>query len=211
MPGARQAAEQPVTLRQRILSAAFTEFMQHGYAGTSTLDIASRAKVSKRDLYAEFGSKHAMLEACIAARAERMRLPLQLPAPSDIEGLVATLVTFGSTLVREASRPEVVAVQRLAIGEAERSPDIARSLDTLGRAQTRLALSRLIGHSQSTGLIGPGNPGDMADDYIALLWRGGLLMQLQLGTVTAPGARECERRARMAADSLLKLYPIPTA
>src|SRR5690348_7001602 len=100
-----------------------------------------------------------MLEACIAARAERMRLPLQLPAPSDREGLAATLATFGSTLLREASRREVVAVQRLAIGEAERSPDIARTLDTLGRAQTRQALSRLIAQGQSAGQIGPGNPG----------------------------------------------------
>ena len=185
--------------------------MQRGYAGTSTLDIASRAKVSKRDLYAEFGSKHAMLEACIAERAERMRLPLQLPAPSDRDGVVATLVAFGATLLREAARPEVITVYRLAIGEAERSPDIARTLDTLGRAQTRQALSRLFVNGQSAGLIGPGNPGDMAEDFIALLWRGGLLMRLQLGTTAAPGAKECERRAENAAVSLLKLYPIPTA
>jgi hypothetical protein len=39
-------------------SQAFTE---DGYAGTSTLDIATRAKVSKRDLDANFASKHAAL------------------------------------------------------------------------------------------------------------------------------------------------------
>jgi AcrR family transcriptional regulator len=211
MPRTRQTTDEPITLRRRILRAAFEEFMQRGYAGTSTLDIASRAKVSKRDLYAEFGSKHAMLEACIAERAERMRLPLQLPAPSDRDGVVATLVAFGATLLREAARPEVITVYRLAIGEAERSPDIARTLDTLGRAQTRQALSRLFVNGQSAGLIGPGNPGDMAEDFIALLWRGGLLMRLQLGTTAAPGAKECERRAENAAVSLLKLYPIPTA
>ncbi|HLY91437.1 MAG TPA: TetR/AcrR family transcriptional regulator [Acetobacteraceae bacterium] len=211
MPRTRQTDDGPVTLRRRILRAAFEEFMQRGYAGTSTLDIASRAKVSKRDLYAEFGSKHAMLEACIAERAERMRLPLQLPAPRDRDGLLATLMTFGASLLSEAARPEVIAVYRLAIGEAERSPDIARTLDTLGRAQTRQALSRLFVHSQSLGLIGSGNAGDMAEDFIALLWRGNLLMRLQLGTVAVPGAKECERRAENAAHSLLKLYPIPTA
>ena len=83
MPRTRQTIDEPIALRRRILRAAFEEFMQRGYAGTSTLDIASRAKVSKRDLYAEFGSKHAMLEACIAERAERMRQPLQLPAPRE--------------------------------------------------------------------------------------------------------------------------------
>lgn len=199
------------TLRERILSAAFTEFMQRGYAGTSTLDIASRAKVSKRDLYAQFGSKPAMLAACIAARAERMRMPLQLPAPRDRKGLTAILTAFGTTLLREASRPEVIAVHRLAIGEAEHSPDVAHTLDTLGRTRTQQSLTKLFAETQAAGLLGPGDPGEMADDFIALLWRGGLLMRLQLRTVAPPGNKECERRAEAATGALLRLYPSPTA
>ena len=140
-----------------------------------------------------------------------MRLPLQLPAPQDHPALVATLNAFGTTLLREASQPHVIAVFRLAIGETESSPDIAETLDTLGRAQTRQALSRLFVHSQTAAFIGPGNTGDMADDFIALLWRGGLLMRLQLATIAAPSQKECERRAHAATLSLLRLYPIPTA
>ena len=60
-------------MHERILGAAFKAFTEDGYAGTSTLDIATRAKVSKRDLYANFGSKHAVLVACIKSRADRMR------------------------------------------------------------------------------------------------------------------------------------------
>jgi AcrR family transcriptional regulator len=55
------AAENGV--HERILDAAFQAFTEDGYAGTSTLDIATRAKVSKRDLYANFASKHAVLVA----------------------------------------------------------------------------------------------------------------------------------------------------
>src|SRR5437868_6483690 len=61
-------------LHKRILRAAFEAFTEEGYAGTSTLDIATRARVSKRDLYANFGSKHEVLVACIKSRADRMRL-----------------------------------------------------------------------------------------------------------------------------------------
>ena len=68
-------------MHERILGAAFKAFTEDGYAGTSTLDIATRAKVSKRDLYANFGSKHAVLVACIKSRADRMRLPPDLPTP----------------------------------------------------------------------------------------------------------------------------------
>ena len=37
-------------MRQRILEAAFSAFMERGFAETSTLEIATRAKASKREL-----------------------------------------------------------------------------------------------------------------------------------------------------------------
>ena len=50
-----------LSMRERILDAAFSAFMRLGYGGASTSEIARLAQVSKRDLYAQFGSKHAML------------------------------------------------------------------------------------------------------------------------------------------------------
>jgi AcrR family transcriptional regulator len=64
----------PVTdkaTRARIIGAAFQAFMEKGYAGTSTLEIATRAKISKRDLYANFPNKQAILLACITSSAPR--------------------------------------------------------------------------------------------------------------------------------------------
>jgi AcrR family transcriptional regulator len=208
MPTSNQpATDPPPALRERILTAAFQTFMEHGYAGASTLDIAKRAKVSKRDLYAHFGSKQAMLAACIAARAERMRMSLNLPVPRNHAALLGTLIEFGATVLREVSRPEVLAVHRLALTEAENSPDVARTLDAIGRAATREALSRMLAGAQASGLLGAGNTGEMADDFTAILWRGGLLLRLLLRTAPPPGAKECERRARAAAKALLRLYP----
>ena len=60
-------------VRSRILDAAFALFMQHGYAATSTLEIATRARVSKRDLYTLVGNKQEMLAACVSARAGSKR------------------------------------------------------------------------------------------------------------------------------------------
>ena len=145
-------------MHERILGAAFKAFTEEGYAGTSTLDIATRAKVSKRDLYANFGSKHAVLVACIKSRADRMRLPPDLPAPRSRQMLASTLTAFATNLVREVSDPAVIATFRLAIAEATRSPEIAQALDTAGRDATRAALAELLANAQSTGLIGPGEP-----------------------------------------------------
>src|SRR5215472_13950100 len=64
------------SIRERILEAAFNLFSESGFSGTSMLDIVTRARVSKRDLYALFRNKHAVLAACIHKRTERMRRPL---------------------------------------------------------------------------------------------------------------------------------------
>jgi AcrR family transcriptional regulator len=45
------------------------------------LDIVTRARVSKRDLYALFKNKHAVLAACIGERTQQMRLPLDPAVP----------------------------------------------------------------------------------------------------------------------------------
>jgi AcrR family transcriptional regulator len=200
------AGTQGESQRERIVSAAFCAFMERGYAGASTLDIARRARVSKRDLYAQFGSKQAMLAAGIAERAERMRMPLDLPVPRDREALAATLVTFGRTQLREVTRPEVLAIQRLAIAEADRAPEFARTLDELGRAGSRSALIGLLAAAQAGGLLGPGDAEAMGDTFLSLLWTGGLLMRLLLRLAEAPDEVEGERRARFATQQVLLMY-----
>src|ERR1700686_1320091 len=82
--------------RQRILDAAFSAFMERGFVETSTLEIATRARVSKRELYALVGSKQEMLAACIAERAKRLQLPADLPEPHDQETLARSLEAFGA-------------------------------------------------------------------------------------------------------------------
>ena len=43
--------------RERILSAAWQLFMERGFAEATTLEISTRARVSKRELYARVGNK----------------------------------------------------------------------------------------------------------------------------------------------------------
>jgi len=74
-------------VRERILDAAFAVLMKSGYATTSTVEIATRASVSKRELYALVGNKQEMLIACIRERAKRLDVPAELPVPCDRETL----------------------------------------------------------------------------------------------------------------------------
>src|SRR6516162_7422418 len=99
-PPAAADDEDADTQRQRVLGAAFATFLEKGYARTSMLDIASRAKISKRDLYAMCSGKPAMLREVIAERARRMRLPLDLPPVKDRRSLIATLNAFGLAVLQ---------------------------------------------------------------------------------------------------------------
>lgn len=206
VPPPIEAQENPI--RERLRGAAFKAFTEHGYAGTSTLEIATRAKVSKRDLYANFGSKDAILVACIRSRADRMRLPPQLPAPRDRGMLTAMLAAFAAKILTESSHPAVIAMFRLAIAEAHRSPEIAEVLESTGRLATRRALADLFERAQSSGLIGAGDPLELAVEFLALVWEG-LLVNLLLGLVGRPKRDEIDRRAGKAAAAFMRLHADP--
>src|SRR3954447_11553462 len=92
----RTQSGEEVEKRDRILEAAFAAFRERGYATTSTFEIAQRARVSKRELYALVGNKQALLVAAINRRARRLDLPADLPELRDRETLGEVLASFGT-------------------------------------------------------------------------------------------------------------------
>jgi len=194
-------------VRRRILEAAFAAFMKGGYATASTLDIATRARVSKRELYALVGTKLEMLIACISERAKRFDVPVDLPVLRDRKVLEQVLASFGTRLLREITDPTVIAVFRLAIGEAVQAPEVARALDSKGREASRAALRKIMARAQTSGLLA-GRPGELAEQFAGLLW-GHLMVSLLLGVAERPNPREIARRARNAAAAFLQLHPRP--
>jgi AcrR family transcriptional regulator len=195
----------PRPMRQRILEAAFDAFMRHGYGGASTAEIARLAQVSKRDLYALFGSKKAMLADCVAERAKLMRQPLSLPGPTDLTSLRQTLIAFGTTVLRVVSQPEVLATYRLAILEAEDGPDVAATLDRYGRADNVEALAGLLATARDLGLL-DGEPSEMTDLFLGVLMSGGILVRMLMRVAAAPTEAEARQRAETATGVLLRVY-----
>jgi AcrR family transcriptional regulator len=203
----RQESEE-IAVRARILDAAFAAFMESGYAAASTLEIATRARVSKRELYALVGNKQEMLVACISARARRFQVPADLPVPHDRETLAQVLTSLGTQLVREITDPTVIAVFRLAIAEAVHAPEVAQTLDSIGRETSRAALRQIMARAKESELL-IGRPAELAEQFGGLLW-GNLMVSLLLGVAERPNSREVAARARDAAAAFLKLHPLPS-
>ena len=191
--------------RERILDAAFGAFLTKGFSGTSTLEIATRAKVSKRELYALFKNKEDLFAAGIKGRTDLMRTPLVSPDLSSAEALKKTLMAYGVSLLTGVTHPHVLAVHRLVIAEAQRAPELAAILDREGRQANVTALAATIRDAQARGLVGPGDPTALAHVFSAILW-GDLFTRLLLRVEKEPSRAEIERRAREATATFLVLH-----
>jgi AcrR family transcriptional regulator len=194
-PPAPAGDAEATPLRDRICHAAFGLFLEKGYEGTSTLAIATRAKVSKRELYANFRDKREMFAAGVAARTRRMTLPLDLPPAQDRASLAATPLALGKSFLHEVTQPMVIDVVRLVLAEARRSPELALTFHQTGREPPHRALVRFLTQAKADGLIGDADPERMAGMFFSLLM-GDSQMQLILRVAEPPGAAAIERRAR---------------
>jgi AcrR family transcriptional regulator len=207
-PKRRQKGGEETSVRERILNAAFKAFMKSGYATASMLEIATRAHVSKRELYALVGNKQEMLIACIRERAKQFDIPADLPPLRDRQTLTQVLTSFGTKLVHEASDPTVIAVFRLAISEVTKAPEVAHTLDSIARERSRASLRKIMAEAQASGLLA-GNPAELAKQFAGLLWCD-LQINLLLGVAVRPNPSEITARARQATAAFLQLHPAPS-
>jgi AcrR family transcriptional regulator len=186
------------------LQRLFTSFVNTVFFGTSMLDIVTRARISKRDLYVLFKNKRAVLAACITERAQQMRqcLDSAVPAPQSRDELATMLVEFGVSLLKTVCDPEVLTLFRLAIAESDRAPEIGRALDSSGREANQKALIELIRKAQAQRLVAAGDPDILAGRYFAVLV-GGLQLQLLLRVRQPLNKREIESRASAAPKTVM--------
>jgi AcrR family transcriptional regulator len=192
--------------RRAILIAAVKVLMDKGYARASTLEIATRARVSKRELYAEFGSKRGILEALIASSATEMQAPLAPAEIGDRHALAAALTAYGVAALTTLTNPYVLAMYRLAIAEAPANTELGEILDVSGRQPNRRALIEIMRRGQAAGFIGPTEPERLGQEFFALLL-GDLVVWLLLGVAEPPSDEEIRERAEHATRTLLALHP----
>jgi AcrR family transcriptional regulator len=196
----------PPEPRERILRAAMQLFAEHGFAETTMLQIATRARVSKRELYALVGNKDEMLAMCVARRGGRMRLPEGFPDPTNRATLEGALKKYGATLLRELLDPDVMEVFRLGIAEAKRSAAIAKSLSEGGRGPARAALERLLASARAANLLDDAEMPDLIRHFDSLLGWSTFMVWALIGVEKSPTAKEIDHRAAEAAAIFLELH-----
>ena len=124
--------------RARILKAALAEFAANGLAGARCEDIARRARVNKRMLFYCFGSKEELYREILRQKFSE-RATLYESVPTELgRAILHWYRAFSSDLkwVRLLEWEALGNGRGELVGEQERRQYLARTLDSMRRAQT---------------------------------------------------------------------------
>jgi TetR/AcrR family transcriptional repressor of mexJK operon len=185
------------TKRGEILRAAAKLFFEKGYEATTTRDIATLAKTSKRTVYAEFPSKDMILRSLIGSSSAEFTEAIDLELPTTRDGLLATLRAFGAHFLRLVLDHRRLNMTRLAIAESLRSPEIGREIETSGRQRLRASVERVLRHAAGAGLVQGQDIGLIMNAYFYVLL-GNLQLGVLLGTEPQPTDADLAERVDIA-------------
>jgi AcrR family transcriptional regulator len=152
-PSTPDSAAMPDRRRSHVLAAASAVIQAKGYAAATTLDIATAAGVSKRDLYALFPTKVALLEAMIRDGVADMTKPIALQPARNRADVYQGLSAFGDAFLTRLLSPSVLGLYRIAVAEAPASPVLGRLLIEAGAGTTKQVVSDFVAAALKAGHV----------------------------------------------------------
>ena len=166
--------------RDRVLDSALQLFLEHGYGKLSMENIARDARVSLRTIYRHFDGKAGLFGALIKRCTDQFIGSLSDECPFE-----EALIVFGQQFLFRITRPNVLRMRAILIGEAQQFPDLATQFYEQGPRRTLEHLTQFFARHQQAGQIRDIDPSFLADQFISVL-RGERLQRLQLGLEVPP-------------------------
>jgi AcrR family transcriptional regulator len=188
----------PLENRERVLRAATTSFLAHGYA-SSVEDIARRAGVAKQTVYAHFRSKDALFKEVAHDLTRRVMVELA-GAPADLR---AGLVRFASAYRERVLSEEGIATFRTVLPEVPRFRALARAMYDAGAGQMVRELAAYLERAMRAGELRRDDPQFAAELFLGMLVGQDRLKRL-FGVERANGGEET--RCRQIVDCFLRAY-----
>lgn len=193
----RQSAEDR---RRSILDAAWTVFLERGYANASIDAVVELAGGSKATVYQQFGNKEGLLGALVAEGAEELaHLVHELPLDGALE---ESLKAFGKGYLSLIMRPDRLALFRLTIGECGRVPEIGDVFYRTGPQMVAKYLTEFFRGLAAAGLIETSDAERSANQFIHAL-RGDLYLQNLLNPTRRPTEAELNRHIDFVVETFL--------
>lgn len=138
--------------RDSVLEAASQVFVERGFAGASVDLIAQRAGVSKPTIYAQFSGKEELFVEILTSVCDSLAAPM-VEEGAGTEDLQTILQRIATSYTKAVLKPDVIALHRLFLAEAERFPTLARRYFEAGPDRAHQALARFLAARMLQGEI----------------------------------------------------------
>lgn len=191
--------------RQAIVDVAKEAFSKQGFENTSMSEIASRVGGSKATLYNYFSSKAEIFAAVMESSAhEQIAAAFDLPA--DDCDIRTFLLNLGLHYLNFVIEPEIMAIRKMAINEADRS-EIGRQFYENGPKKGWLKVSRYLQQQMDRKKI------IAADAWVCAMHLKGLLESevvepYALGVFPHPDKEALNHMAERAINVFLRAYQL---
>ncbi|MBU1376195.1 MAG: TetR/AcrR family transcriptional regulator [Alphaproteobacteria bacterium] len=182
--------------RRAVLETAAALFFERGYAATSIDAIIARAGGSKRNIYAQFGSKAGLFTAIVSQNADQALATLEIDEAAGRD-LRETLAAFGRRLLEVYMSPTVLGIYRVVVAEAHRDRALAEAFYDKGPGRTSAALREVLERAAARGEIAMLDPAIHAEHFVGLT-RDNLHLQVVLGLRPPPAPAEIDAIVRSA-------------
>lgn len=161
--GGRPTKAATEALERRILEVAAELFASQGFAATTMEQVAAECQSGKDTIYRRYNSKAALF-AALTTKARREVLPeLEEIAASEGQTL-AVLRQFARAMLSVNLRPELLALNRVALAEAVDMGEAARTPSTDDPIMTLFA--SLVRAAQIEGRLCDHDPLDLAEQLL---------------------------------------------
>jgi TetR/AcrR family transcriptional regulator, mexJK operon transcriptional repressor len=195
--------------RLSFVAAAGSLFVEQGFGAVTMEAIALRAGASKTTLYGYFPSKEALFEAFVH---EAGKGGLEALEAARQEGPVREVLhRLGIAYLNLVTRPDVIEVNRLIMGEAGRQPQLSRIFYENGPRKTLIAICETIQLLMERGALRRVDDLRQAGLYFKALCEAGLVERQLWGLDKVPDAAICRAAVENATDIYLSAFAAPAS
>lgn len=179
--------------RTAMIEAAYSLFIEKGYASVSVDDIIRASKGSKSSLYKFFGNKEGILKAVIESLANEMleQINIEFPAGGSPR---ETLTRVGMILVDLALSDNAINQHRHAVSVAKPFPDLAKLWYESGPSRSFSGIAEFLKKESDAGRLRIDNP-----SRAALLFAGMIIFHENMRLlVCLPRSKRSELKETVA-------------
>jgi len=191
-----------------LLDVATEVFIEHGFEGASTNEIARRANCSKTTFYSRFPTKEKLFTAVLERRMEFIFNQFATALSPELP-LEETLKEYGSGLLQFVLSEDQLALARVVSMESPKFPQVGERFYELGPGRNRAYLGTYLEAQIKRGRLMKEDPILMADHLISLI-TGGHARWAILGIRSHLSPKERQRRIGAAVKVFLRAYSAPS-